>query len=209
MHWEEVDGYPLPKRIGGHPAVDFCNTWSGWNGPVRWVAGMPFDRRREWLRDYDRFAVWSGHAGLLSPADVALIRSSARAKGAAAAAVLGRAHRLREALYRLLLDPDDGEAFTAVAGVAQTAVRATVLQAAPDGRVRRVLPASLGVALPLLAVARAAEDLLADPRRGRVKACPGDDCGWLFLDRNRRRWCDMSSCGNRAKVRAYAARQRA
>lgn len=140
--------------------------------------------------------VWSGYLGPLSPADTEPIRAAARA------------HRLREALYRLLLDPRDGEAFRAVAGVAQTAVRATVLRAAPDGRAYRVLPASVGLALPLLAVARAAEDLLADPRRHRVRACPGDDCGWLFIDeRGRRRWCDMSSCGNRAKVRAHAARQ--
>jgi predicted RNA-binding Zn ribbon-like protein len=41
-----------------------------------------------------------------------------------------------------------------------------------------------------------------------VKACPGDSCGWLFLDpRGRRRWCIMATCGNRSKVRAHAARQ--
>ena len=55
----------------------------------------------------------------------------------------------------------------------------------------------------------AAEDLLADPDRPTVRACPGEDCGWLFLDtRGRRRWCDMASCGNRAKVRAHAQRHR-
>jgi predicted RNA-binding Zn ribbon-like protein len=209
MHWVEVDGYPLPKRIGGHPAVDFCDTWSGWNGPVRWSPGMPPDRRREWLRDYDRFAVWSGYVGLLSPPDVEQIRSAGRTARPQASRVLARAHRVREALYRLLLDPDDREAFTAVAGVAQAAVRTTVLQAAPDGQVRRVLPVSVGLALPLLAVARAAEDLLAGPLRDQVRVCPGDDCGWLFIDqRGRRRWCDMSSCGNRAKVRTHAARRR-
>jgi predicted RNA-binding Zn ribbon-like protein len=67
----------------------------------------------------------------------------------------------------------------------------------------------LGVALPLLAVARAAEDLLTSPARAEVRACPGDDCGWLFVDpRGLRRWCDMAWCGNRAKVRAHAARAR-
>ena len=33
--------------------------------------------------------------------------------------------------------------------------------------------------------------------------CAGEDCGWLFLDTSKnhsRRWCDMKSCGNRAKV---------
>jgi predicted RNA-binding Zn ribbon-like protein len=65
------------------------------------------------------------------------------------------------------------------------------------------------VALPLLAVVRAVEDLLGDPHRAPVRACPGDDCGWLFLDpHGRRRWCDMGSCGNRAKARSFAVRHR-
>jgi predicted RNA-binding Zn ribbon-like protein len=44
----------------------------------------------------------------------------------------------------------------------------------------------------------------------RVRECANHDCGWLFLDlsRNRsRKWCDMSSCGNRAKVRRFRERE--
>lgn len=40
----------------------------------------------------------------------------------------------------------------------------------------------------------------------RVKMCPGDNCGWLFLDESkneRRRWCSMDLCGNRAKARRH------
>jgi predicted RNA-binding Zn ribbon-like protein len=43
----------------------------------------------------------------------------------------------------------------------------------------------------------------------RLKACHADDCLWAFYDASRNRsgtWCDMSSCGNRAKVRAYRER---
>jgi len=209
VHWVEVDGYPLPNRVGGHPALDFCDTWAGWTGPHRWTASAPLDPKREWLRDYDRFAVWSGYAGLLDAAAVRRIRAAADARPGAAGAVLGRAHRLRDQLYRLFTDPDDVGAFTGFARAAQTAMRATVLEVRGDGAVHRTLPGSAGLALPLFAVARAAEDLLADPDRPAVRACPGEDCGWLFLDtRGRRRWCDMASCGNRAKVRAHAARQR-
>ena len=65
------------------------------------------------------------------------------------------------------------------------------------------------IELPLLRVAWAAGELLTSGELDRVKACPGDECGWLFLDRSgRRRWCSMDSCGNRAKVRAHAARHR-
>jgi predicted RNA-binding Zn ribbon-like protein len=45
--------------------------------------------------------------------------------------------------------------------------------------------------------------LLTDlSRLGRVSRCPGRDCGWLFLNLSgRRRWCSMSACGSREKMR--------
>ena len=53
-------------------------------------------------------------------------------------------------------------------------------------------------------------DVLTTPALERVHECPGDGtCGWLFLDTSRsgtRRWCDMRTCGNRAKVRTHYAR---
>jgi predicted RNA-binding Zn ribbon-like protein len=45
----------------------------------------------------------------------------------------------------------------------------------------------------------------------RLKACPEEGCGWLFYDHSRNRsstWCSMAVCGNRAKARAFRARQR-
>jgi predicted RNA-binding Zn ribbon-like protein len=48
-----------------------------------------------------------------------------------------------------------------------------------------------------------------DPRR--LRRCASDTCRWVFVDRSRsgrRRWCDMSVCGNRAKVRRHRARRR-
>ncbi|MFH9585335.1 CGNR zinc finger domain-containing protein [Streptomyces luteogriseus] len=33
-------------------------------------------------------------------------------------------------------------------------------------------------------------------RRFTVRRCPGQDCGWLFLDESgRRRWCSLVTCG--------------
>ncbi|MEM7171329.1 MAG: CGNR zinc finger domain-containing protein [Pseudomonadota bacterium] len=43
----------------------------------------------------------------------------------------------------------------------------------------------------------------------RVRACPA--CGWMFYDTTRggrRRWCNMKTCGNRAKVQEYRMRTR-
>lgn len=57
------------------------------------------------------------------------------------------------------------------------------------------------------AVAADAAALLADP--SRVRCCPGRDCHWLFLDTSgRRRWCSMSTCGSRDKMRRHYHRQR-
>ena len=59
-------------------------------------------------------------------------------------------------------------------------------------------------------VAWSAAELLTEGPLARVREYPGDDnCGWLFLDTSRngsRRWCDMSTCGNRAKARRYYRR---
>lgn len=57
-------------------------------------------------------------------------------------------------------------------------------------------PGAIATVLALLAV-HALFTLPAD----RVRAC--DRCGWLFLDSSRggrRRWCSMSTCGNREKA---------
>ena len=60
------------------------------------------------------------------------------------------------------------------------------------------------------AVAADAVRLLEDPGRlPRVSLCPGRDCGWLFLNvSGRRRWCSMSTCGSREKMRRLYQRQR-
>ncbi|HYR09186.1 MAG TPA: CGNR zinc finger domain-containing protein, partial [Longimicrobium sp.] len=55
-------------------------------------------------------------------------------------------------------------------------------------------------------VVRDAAELLVSGDLRRVGKCCGDNCDWLYLDtsRNRsRRWCDMQSCGNRAKARRH------
>jgi predicted RNA-binding Zn ribbon-like protein len=64
----------------------------------------------------------------------------------------------------------------------------------------------------LAAVAHAAVDLV-DPNDGAtLKLCADELCTHPFLDRSRakaRRWCDMETCGDRAKVRRYRAAQKA
>jgi predicted RNA-binding Zn ribbon-like protein len=64
---------------------------------------------------------------------------------------------------------------------------------------------------PLWPIARDAGELLASERVEYVRACASKTCEWLFLDESknhRRRWCDMTKCGNRAKVKRFYVRQK-
>ena len=48
--------------------------------------------------------------------------------------------------------------------------------------------------------------------RHRLKLCASPGCGYAFLDTTKngsRRWCDMSACGNRQKVRSFRSRFKA
>ena len=68
-----------------------------------------------------------------------------------------------------------------------------------------------GVDAALGAVLAAAFAAMADGTWRRLKACPGERCGWAFYDRSvngSAAWCSMRVCGGRAKARAYYARKR-
>jgi predicted RNA-binding Zn ribbon-like protein len=56
----------------------------------------------------------------------------------------------------------------------------------------------------------AVADLLTSPDVKRVHKCASPTCGRLFLDTSKngsKRWCDMKTCGNRAKVRLHRQRR--
>ncbi len=65
------------------------------------------------------------------------------------------------------------------------------------------------------ALARLAEPLVDEikaERADRIRICANDTCQWVFFDESRagrRRWCDMASCGNRAKAARHRARAKA
>ena len=65
------------------------------------------------------------------------------------------------------------------------------------------------------ALARLADPIareVSSDRRERLRICANDRCRYVFVDTSRtgrRRWCDMSSCGNRAKAARHRARAKA
>ncbi|ALR10852.1 hypothetical protein BST43_12505 [Mycobacteroides saopaulense] len=66
-----------------------------------------------------------------------------------------------------------------------------------------------GIADALSIIAANAIETLGGPDRDRVKACSDEHCHGLYLDTSRannRRWCNMNTCGNRAKKAAMSRR---
>ena len=170
-----ADGHPV-RLVGGRLVLDFLNT-------ADWTAGGAV--ARESLVAPDDARAWMAACGL---PPLALPPSAAELRG------------FRDALRPLFLGPvADGDGVGAIAA-ALAEERAAPLARGPTGQVAVSPAASLRRLLAIAAVT-----LLADPREaGRVKLCPGRDCGWLFLDETRggrRRWCSMATCGNREKAR--------
>ena len=70
-------------------------------------------------------------------------------------------------------------------------------------------PAGAGLDPALARIASIIREAMLSGEWSRLKVCPADDCLWAFYDRSRnhsRTWCDMSDCGNRAKVKAFRER---
>ena len=64
----------------------------------------------------------------------------------------------------------------------------------------------------LIPIAETMAKLVCSEDFTHVKACEGQACVLLFVDRTRRharRWCSMAICGNRAKQAAFRTRSRA
>ncbi len=53
-------------------------------------------------------------------------------------------------------------------------------------------------------------DAIEGGETSRFRVCANDGCRWVFEDTSRagrRRWCDMNTCGNRAKVRRFRSKR--
>jgi predicted RNA-binding Zn ribbon-like protein len=198
-----VGGLLLPRPLAGHPGLELGNTLAGWD-PRR---GRSLDGAREYLVDYAHLVALARGLDLLGPTVARELHRRAEADPAGAARVLGQARRLRSDLYAALVRRADREALERLSAVLSraSAGRSLVAMTPAGARWEQRDP---GLRLPLDLLADQARRLLEDPAVTAVRTCPGDRCGWLFLDpRGQRRWCVMSLCGNRAKVRAH--RQRA
>ena len=82
-----------------------------------------------------------------------------------------------------------------------------------DGRAARLfVPTGDAFAGLMIPIVESAADSLVVDELARVRRCADARCTRVFLDTSRngtRRWCDMGTCGNRAKAARHRARTRA
>jgi predicted RNA-binding Zn ribbon-like protein len=189
--------------IGGDAALDFVNTVTGRD-----------QAPRDWLDSYSRLLEWAAKVQLLPQSTLRDLARRARGSPAAAKSALGRAKKLREALFHLTKAVVAGEAPTkaALAMLREHWIKGTEAHDLrfADDRVFAALrndAADLDLVAAMIAY-RMVQNVLATPA-GRLRICQGPNCSWLFIDSSkagRRRWCDMAVCGNAAKSRRFLAR---
>ena len=197
----------LPDRIAGRLSLDFVNTVDPRHGRDP----------RDFLTDYDAVLDWFEAADVPLPRAVSRLRRAAHADPTAAASAHRHVVAVREALFAVLLAAIEGRpAPRSAVDRVNTALGAGIghrmLAPDPRGGVRESWRGSDDLEQVLWPVAIDSWDLLTEPELGRVRRCPvsAGGCGWVFLDSSRsgnRRWCDMRTCGNRAKVRAHYERR--
>ncbi|MFD8386231.1 CGNR zinc finger domain-containing protein [Streptomyces sp. NPDC059679] len=182
---------------GGRMCLDFVNTLRD-----RWKTSP-----RETLREPDDLVRWLRGVDLLT----------VRAHGASGSA-LRSAVALREAIDRAVLCAAGGGLpasadIAAINEASAAAPRPVVQLTVKDGQLESgsAPHAAKDAAGALGLVAQDAIELLLSPEIRRVRICGSERCALRFVDRSpahNRRWCSMTRCGNRTKVRLHQARSR-
>ena len=192
-----------------HPdplCVRFVNTVDWRDDPLR---------RSDPLKNYSDLLHWASHAGAIPPRIAHHLAHEASLHPAAAQAAFTHAILVREALASVLAAAVQGSQppaeelrrFNAALGKSGEHLRL----AGRKGRFHLDWDSESSFERVLWPMVRSAADLVTSSDLQRLRTCEGVGCGWFFLDttRNRsRRWCNMASCGNRAKVKRFYERHK-
>lgn len=194
---------PPPEAVDADRVLAFVNTLSGRAAPA------PAER----LTSYDALVDWAREQHLVPAATAERLQAEARRHPHQAASVLLRATQFREALNELARaveqqrQPPPSALATISDRLADAYAHGRLVPHA--GALQWIASAEQDLDRVLWEISRAAGRLVLSPRLARVRSCAAEDCGWWFVDetKNRsRRWCDMTICGNREKVRRFRRR---
>ncbi|HTI54179.1 MAG TPA: ABATE domain-containing protein [Verrucomicrobiae bacterium] len=191
----------------GRLCLDFVNT----------VHFRPVSDRLELINSYDDLLAWARQATIITPGEAATLAEASHRRERSAADALAHVRGLRESTYAIFssraagLPAREADLRTLNRAVGRAMAHAGLI---PSGSRFEWAWPDVAPDLDRVAwwVARSAAELLTSDDITFVRECAGYDCGWLFMDttKNRsRRWCDMRTCGNRAKSRRHYERRRA
>ncbi len=161
------------------------------------------------LYDFERFVRWLEAASLLDEERGASMRRRAQQQPAGALAVLGDARRVRSVLRALAERGDLShdirvDALAEINRVLGRSAGTRRLELQADGTFARAfVPVGDAFAGLLIPIVESAADALILGELSRVRRCADPRCARVFQDETkngRRRWCDMATCGNRAKA---------
>ena len=192
--------------IGERLWLDFVNT-DATRGKTRADALLSFDGLLRWL---EAATVLDAERGMV-------MRRRAMEQPAGATAALVEARRTRAMLRQLAERGARTErvrldALAELNRVLGRSIGTRRLELRRDGSVgRSFVPAGDAFSTLLIPVVESAADALVLGELSRVRRCAGGDCARVFYDATRngaRRWCDMASCGNRAKAARFRAARR-
>lgn len=181
---------------------------------INTLSGRPTATPSERLLSYDDLVAWAREQHLVNAAAADRLLVEARKHPHQAALVLSRAKSFREALHGLAAAIDAGrqppsDVLATIGDVLATAY-ANGRLVPHEGTLQWIAGNEDDLDRIVWEIGRAAGRLVVSPRLARLRACAAHDCGWWFVDdtKNRsRRWCDMTLCGNREKLRRFRARK--
>ena len=188
---------PVPLET----AFDFLNTLELENGALV-----------ERLTDFEIAVDWlASHGVVQDPARFAASAKSDKGRAAALAQLVTTRTALRDVAHAVAHeDVPDAKAIDEVNRAMRSRERIELV-AARDGC--RLGHSHVGDPVDDV-LARIAEPIVREIGAGRddrIRICGDETCRWLFYDESRsgrRRWCDMATCGNRAKARRHRERQK-
>lgn len=191
---------PVPLAAG-RLWLDFVNTEEA-----------PRHAHADTLKSFDSWLAWLQSVALLDAGRRATLQRRALEQPAGATAALHEARRIRGTLRPLAeLGVNASEHVTqaAIVEINRVLGRSSGVQRVEhdprDGSFHRAfLSSGDAFAALVIPVVESAADALVRGELSRVRRCAAEPpCPRVFLDTSRngrRRWCDMKSCGNRAKA---------
>jgi predicted RNA-binding Zn ribbon-like protein len=188
---------PSSSLIAGRLALDFANT-------------SPISHDLCW----DEFVSFLLDAKLVTPERASRLRPLLLSEAKAVDAILLKILRLRESFRAVFASVVEHKPFPRhwaepINEIMRVTEGHDELVPHEDGWRLQFIAREEGLEWLLASIARSAAELLVEGEKAPIRRCANPSCRLFFYDdsrTHRRRWCSMSTCGNRHKVASFLRR---